>query len=82
MVSEEDCILVFEVPKEFIAKMDQMMELSFSRNDLIQVGTQTRKTMKLLPASKGKSQKVVVADQSGVISCFSVKKGEVVVIFF
>jgi hypothetical protein len=59
--------------------MDQMMELSFSRNDLIQLGPQSRKTLRLLPFSKTKPQKIVVGDQSNIITCFSVKKGEVVV---
>jgi hypothetical protein len=52
------------------------MELSLSRVDLLQVGTTSRNTLKLLPLSKRSTQKVVVGDNSGVIHCFGVKKGQ------
>ena len=46
----------------------------------MQVGSLSRNTLKLLP-SKSKTSKVIVGDESGVITCFSVKKGEVQEVF-
>ncbi|NXW31013.1 BBS7 protein, partial [Phaetusa simplex] len=47
-----------------------------------QVGVTAQKTMRLLPASgKKATQKVVVGDQDGVITCFGIKKGEAVPVF-
>ncbi|NXS45280.1 BBS7 protein, partial [Balaeniceps rex] len=47
-----------------------------------QVGVTAQKTMRLLPASGRKAtQKVVVGDQDGVITCFGIKKGEAVPVF-
>ena len=44
------------------------------------VGVTSPRTMKLLPEKKLKSQqKISVADQTGIIQCFGLKKGEVVV---
>ncbi|XP_015717394.1 Bardet-Biedl syndrome 7 protein [Coturnix japonica] len=58
------------------------MELSLSRVDYMQVGVTAQKTMRLLPASgRRATQKVVVGDQDGVITCFGIKKGEPVTVF-
>lgn len=35
----------------------------------------------VLPPGENKTQKVAVGDMSGVVQCFSVKKGEVIVSF-
>lgn len=37
--------------------------------------------LQVLPPGENKTQKVAVGDMSGVVQCFSVKKGEVVVSF-
>ncbi|XP_042652742.1 Bardet-Biedl syndrome 7 protein [Tyto alba] len=58
------------------------MELSLARVDYLQVAVTAQKTMRLLPASGRKAtQKVVVGDQDGVITCFGIKKGEAVPVF-
>ncbi|XP_078457100.1 BBSome complex member BBS7 isoform X1 [Lampetra fluviatilis] len=59
-----------------------MMELNLSRVDYLQVGVTSQKTMKLLPPSGRRAmQKVAVGDQTGVLTCFGIKKGEVVPVF-
>ncbi|XP_046582061.1 Bardet-Biedl syndrome 7 protein homolog isoform X2 [Haliotis rubra] len=57
-----------------------MMELNLTRVDYQQVGITSPKTMRLLPMS-GKTQKIAVADQQGVLQCFGMKKGEIQLVF-
>lgn len=58
------------------------MELHLNRVDYLQVGVTSQKTMKLLPASgRRTTQKVVIGDQDGVVTCFGIKKGEAVPVF-
>ncbi|XP_042326280.1 Bardet-Biedl syndrome 7 protein [Sceloporus undulatus] len=58
------------------------MDLSLNRVDYLQGGVTSQKTMKLLPASGRKaSQKVVIGDLDGVITCFGIRKGESVPVF-
>ncbi|XP_030224004.1 BBSome complex member BBS7 isoform X2 [Gadus morhua] len=58
------------------------MELHLNRVDYMQVGVTSQKTMRLLPAlGKKTTQKVAVADQDGVVTCFGMKKGEPVPVF-
>ncbi|XP_035280608.1 Bardet-Biedl syndrome 7 protein isoform X1 [Anguilla rostrata] len=58
------------------------MELNLNRVDYLQVGVTSQKTMRLLPAvGRRATQKVAVADQDGVITCFGMKKGEAVPVF-
>ncbi|CAL8261755.1 unnamed protein product [Lota lota] len=58
------------------------MELHLNRVDYMQVGVTSQKTMRLLPALGRKAtQKVAVADQDGVVTCFGMKKGEPVPVF-
>lgn len=58
------------------------MELQLNRVDYLQVGVTSQKTMKLLPASgRRATQKVVVGDQDGVVTCFGIKKSEAVPVF-
>ncbi|XP_074849474.1 BBSome complex member BBS7 isoform X4 [Carettochelys insculpta] len=58
------------------------MELQLGRVDYLQVGVTSQKTMKLLPASgRRATQKVVIADHDGVVTCFGIKKGEAVPVF-
>ncbi|XP_018420239.1 PREDICTED: Bardet-Biedl syndrome 7 protein [Nanorana parkeri] len=58
------------------------MELQLNRTDYLQVGVTSQKTMKLLPASgRRATQKVVVGDQDGVVTCFGIKKSEAVPVF-
>ncbi|XP_060035115.1 Bardet-Biedl syndrome 7 protein isoform X2 [Erinaceus europaeus] len=58
------------------------MELTLNRADYVQVGVTSQKTMKLLPASRNRAtQKVVLGDHDGVVTCFGMKKGEAVAVF-
>ncbi|KAM9329721.1 BBSome complex member BBS7 [Gastrophryne carolinensis] len=58
------------------------MELQLNRVDYLQVGVTSQKTMKLLPASgRRATQKVVVGDHDGVVTCFGIKKSEAVPVF-
>ncbi|XP_069781264.1 Bardet-Biedl syndrome 7 protein isoform X2 [Narcine bancroftii] len=58
------------------------MELNLNRVDYLQVGVTSQKTMRLLPATgRRATQKVVIGDQDGVITCFGIKKGEAVPVF-
>ncbi|XP_048365921.1 Bardet-Biedl syndrome 7 protein [Sphaerodactylus townsendi] len=58
------------------------MDLDLTRVDYLQVGVTSQKTMKLLPSSGRKAtQKVVIGDQDGVVTCFGIKKGEAVPVF-
>ncbi|MEE6461648.1 hypothetical protein FKM82_001357 [Ascaphus truei] len=58
------------------------MELQLNRVDYLQVGVTSQKTMRLLPASgRRATQKVVVGDQDGVVTCFGIKKGEAMAVF-
>ncbi|KAM8940294.1 BBSome complex member BBS7 [Pelodytes ibericus] len=58
------------------------MELQLNRTDYLQVGVTSQKTMKLLPASgRRATQKVVIGDQDGIITCFGIKKSEAVPVF-
>lgn len=52
------------------------MELSLHRQDLAQVSATCRKTLRLLPASKRKPQKLVVGDDTGALFCFGMKRSE------
>ncbi|PIK61079.1 putative Bardet-Biedl syndrome 7 protein [Apostichopus japonicus] len=58
------------------------MELNLTRVDYMQLGVTSPRTMKLLPEKKHKApQRVAVADQTGVLQCFNMKKGEAQVAF-
>ncbi|EEB11524.1 conserved hypothetical protein [Pediculus humanus corporis] len=58
------------------------MELELNRCDYAIVGLTSYKCLVLLPPSAQKlTQKVVVADQDGVLSIFSIKKGETETVF-
>ncbi|XP_061690651.1 Bardet-Biedl syndrome 7 protein isoform X2 [Syngnathoides biaculeatus] len=58
------------------------MEINLNRVDYIQVGVTSQKTMRLLPVlGKKSTQKVAVADQDGILTCFGIKKGEAVPVF-
>ncbi|XP_052091574.1 Bardet-Biedl syndrome 7 protein homolog isoform X3 [Mytilus californianus] len=56
-----------------------MMELNLSRVDYLQVGVTSQKTTKLLPG--GKTQRIVVGDQDGLLQCLQMKKGDAQVVF-
>ncbi|XP_028401349.1 Bardet-Biedl syndrome 7 protein homolog isoform X1 [Dendronephthya gigantea] len=59
-----------------------MMQLNLNQVDYLQVGVTSPKSMKLLPAgAKRAIQKIAVADHSGVITCFGMKKGAVQMVF-
>eukprot|EP00198_Chlamydomonas_reinhardtii_P000372 XP_001689707.1 bardet-biedl syndrome 7 protein [Chlamydomonas reinhardtii] len=58
------------------------MELELFRQDLIQTSTCATGTLAVLPLTEEKkTQKVAAGDMSGVVQCFSVKKGEFNVAF-
>ncbi|XP_014782164.1 Bardet-Biedl syndrome 7 protein homolog isoform X1 [Octopus bimaculoides] len=56
------------------------MDLKLTRIDYTQVGTTSPNTMRLLP-STGKTQKIAIADNNGVVQCFGVKKQEIIPVF-
>ncbi|XP_063422999.1 Bardet-Biedl syndrome 7 protein homolog isoform X4 [Mytilus trossulus] len=58
-----------------------MMELNLSRVDYLQVGVTSQKTTKLFPGAVGKTQRIVVGDQDGLLQCLQMKKGDAQVIF-
>ncbi|KAJ7357670.1 Bardet-Biedl syndrome 7 protein [Desmophyllum pertusum] len=59
-----------------------MMELNLTRLDFLQVGVTSPKTMKLLSSGgKRSAQKVAIADQDGVLTCFGMKKNASQVVF-
>ena len=58
------------------------MELTLTRQELLQVSSTCRKTMRLLPLGKKKQQKVVVGDETGTVQCFGMKKDGVVETIF
>ncbi|CAG2186194.1 BBS7 [Mytilus edulis] len=57
------------------------MELNLSRVDYLQVGVTSQKTTKLFPGAVGKTQRIVVGDQDGLLQCLQMKKGDAQVIF-
>nr|XP_061793449.1 Bardet-Biedl syndrome 7 protein [Nerophis lumbriciformis] len=58
------------------------MEINLNRVDYVQVGVTSQKTMRLLPAlGKKATQKVAIADEDGILTCFGMKKGEAVPVF-
>jgi Bardet-Biedl syndrome 7 protein len=58
------------------------MDLELIRADVMQVGnTSHRGTLKMMPFGKHKRQKVVVADDTGDVTCFQMKKREANVLF-
>ncbi|XP_031571614.1 Bardet-Biedl syndrome 7 protein-like [Actinia tenebrosa] len=59
-----------------------MMELSLNRCDYLQVGVTSPKTMKLLSSGgKRSTQKVAIADNDGVLTCFGMKKKTSQIVF-
>ncbi|VDI19214.1 Bardet-Biedl syndrome 7 protein [Mytilus galloprovincialis] len=58
-----------------------MMELNLSRVDYLQVGVTSQKSTKLFPGAVGKTQRIVVGDQDGLLQCLQMKKGDAQVIF-
>jgi len=57
------------------------MDLSLSRQDLMQTSTMARKCMRLLPQGKKRQQKVVVGDDTGALTCFGMKKDQLETVF-
>jgi hypothetical protein len=51
----------------------QPLDLQFLREDLFQMGTLYRNTMKLIPTKKGKGE-VLIGDSKGGVSVFEWKK--------
>ncbi|XP_065058986.1 Bardet-Biedl syndrome 7 protein homolog [Rhopilema esculentum] len=61
-----------------------MMELSLARADYLQVGVTSPKSLKVLhgaSSKKGAQNKIVIADQAGVLTCFGMKKGNLQMVF-
>lgn len=58
------------------------MDLRLERGDLLQLDTISNcGTLKLFPPGKKQKQKLVVGDDSGMVSCYEFKKGEPQVVF-
>lgn len=52
------------------------LDVDIHRLDFLQLGTMSKNTLCVLPLAKKKQQKVAVADDSGVLTVFYMKKGE------
>jgi Bardet-Biedl syndrome 7 protein len=65
----------------FLVVLRYVMELQFSPVFYIKVESTSPQTMAVLPSSKKAAQKVAVGDQSGVLTCFGVKKGSASIVF-
>ena len=57
------------------------MELTLERIELTNVQTTSRKTTRLLPPGKKRRQNVVVADETGMVMCFGMKKDQIEQVF-
>uniref|UniRef100_UPI00359011B8 Bardet-Biedl syndrome 7 protein n=1 Tax=Myxine glutinosa TaxID=7769 RepID=UPI00359011B8 len=58
------------------------MDVTLNRVDHLQVGVTSQKCMRLMPALGRKAtQKIAVADQNGILTCFGIRKGESVPVF-
>ncbi|KAI8469474.1 MAG: hypothetical protein J3K34DRAFT_522137 [Monoraphidium minutum] len=57
------------------------MELELHRVDLLQTAAAAPGALAVLPPGEKKTQKVAVGDASGVVQCFSVKRGDVALSF-
>eukprot|EP00050_Salpingoeca_kvevrii_P000697 m.154163 g.154163 ORF g.154163 m.154163 type:complete len:115 (-) comp10185_c0_seq7:2869-3213(-) len=56
------------------------MDLSLAKAEYLQAAVTSPHTLGLLPTSH-RTQKVVVGDHQGVVTCFGVRKGEPVIVF-
>src|SRR5688500_19048455 len=61
--------------------MSVPMDIQLGRLDLTHIGANRRHCLAVLPASKGKKQKVVVGGEDGVVTCFAVKKSQTELVF-
>ena len=51
------------------------MEAAFSSQQVTQVGATARRTTVVLPSAARKQQKIAVGDHTGVVTCFTAKRG-------
>jgi hypothetical protein len=58
---------------------EQISDLNFSRQDIHQVGSLGKKTLRVLPVGHNKIQKIAVGDDLGFLQLFTLRKGEVLV---
>ena len=52
-----------------------VVSASFASTQVAQVGATGRRTLAVLPSAKHKQQKIAVGDDTGVVTCFTAKKG-------
>ena len=52
-----------------------VVSASFVSAQVAQVGATGRRTLAVLPSAKHKQQKIAVGDDTGVVTCFTAKKG-------
>lgn len=52
-----------------------IVSASFASTQVAQVGATGRRTLAVLPSAKHKQQKIAVGDDTGVVTCFTAKKG-------
>jgi hypothetical protein len=50
-------------------------ELYFNTTAITQVGSTAKRTTIVLPSAQRKQQKIAVGDDTGVITCFTAKRG-------
>ena len=61
--------------------MSAPLEIQLGRLDLLNIGSNRRHCVRVLPSSKGKKQKLVCGGEDGVVQCVAVKKGETSIVF-
>eukprot|EP01147_Barroeca_monosierra_P002360 gene2360-5319_t len=56
-------------------------ELRLTPIEYIQVGNLHRKTLGIVPSTSGRTEKIIIGDRDGVVTCFGSKKQQAVVLF-
>src|SRR4051812_17584924 len=54
----------------------ELQDLYFARHDVYQVGSLSKKTMRVLPSGQNRFQKVALGDSTGALTLFDIRKGE------
>lgn len=77
------CRAHFDYVTSVLSIISALATLEVSRFDFLNVGPTSRQCLKVLPlGSKEKQQRVVVGDNTGMVTCFGTKKRETAVSYF
>src|SRR5690242_16513095 len=58
---------------------EQIADLDFFRQDIHQIGSLSKKTLRVLPVGQNKLQKVAAGDDLGYLQIFTLRKGDILV---